>query len=58
MFIPMAVILFKIVGINGVFIAYPLTDIIVILTSVYFIRRAFKEQFAEESIPKRVGARA
>ncbi|URZ08407.1 MATE family efflux transporter [Clostridium felsineum] len=58
MFIPISVILFKVIGLNGVFIAYPITDIIVILTSIYFIRRAFKEKFQEEEkVSKQVGVR-
>lgn len=56
--IPLSVILFNAVGMKGVFIAYPITDIIVILTSMYFIKRAFKEEFQGGKVPERVGARA
>lgn len=51
-FIPLAILLIRIFGMKGVFIAYPITDVIVILTSIYFIRNAFKEEFEPEADEK------
>lgn len=49
-FIPLAVLLTKLLGVKGAIIAYPITDIFVIATSVYFIRKAFKETLGSETI--------
>ncbi|WP_123052822.1 MATE family efflux transporter [Clostridium sp. JN-1] len=48
-FIPLAVLLTRILGVKGAIIAYPITDIFVILTSAYFIRKAFKEELGSET---------
>ncbi|MFL0252697.1 MATE family efflux transporter [Clostridium neuense] len=53
-FIPLATLFIKIFGMKGAFIAYPTGDVIVILTSLYFIRKAFKEKFEEEKVSKHV----
>lgn len=55
-FIPLAILLIKIFGMKGVFIAYPITDLTVILTSVYYIRKAFREEF-EEELPKNMASK-
>lgn len=47
-FIPLAVLLARVFGMKGAIMAYPITDSIVILTSIYFIRKAFEEKFEEE----------
>lgn len=47
-FIPLAILFIKIFGMKGAFMAYPVGDVVVILTSIHFIRKAFKEKFEEE----------
>ncbi len=42
-FIPLAILLVQIFGIKGAWIAYPITDAIAALTSIYFIKRATRE---------------
>lgn len=55
-FIPLATLFIRIFGMQGAFIAYPVGDVVVISTSIYFIRKAFKEKFGEEKeeMPKHV----
>ncbi|MFL0197163.1 MATE family efflux transporter [Clostridium sp. WILCCON 0269] len=48
-FIPLAVFLAKTFGMKGAIIAYPITDGVVILTSIYFMQKAFKEEFEEKN---------
>ncbi|WP_333861765.1 MATE family efflux transporter [Clostridium sp.] len=48
-FIPLAVLLVKLFGMKGAIIAYPITDVVVILTSIYFVKKAFEEEFEIES---------
>ncbi|WP_125152302.1 MATE family efflux transporter [Clostridium rectalis] len=42
-FIPVAFILIKKIGVMGAWIAYPVADVIAFVTAVYFIRRATEE---------------
>ncbi|AYD41158.1 MATE family efflux transporter [Clostridium fermenticellae] len=49
-FIPLAIFLTKVFGVKGAVIAYPITDVLVIITSVHFIRKALKERFEENNI--------
>lgn len=53
-FIPLATLFIKIFGMQGAFMAYPVGDVVVILTSIHFIRKAFKEKFEEEKMPRHV----
>ncbi|APM39492.1 MATE family efflux transporter [Clostridium kluyveri] len=48
-FIPLALFLVKIFGMKGAIIAYPITDGVVILTSIYFMKKALEEEFGIES---------
>lgn len=44
-FIPLALFLIKLFGMKGAIIAYPITDAVVILTSIYFMKKALVEDF-------------
>lgn len=46
--IPLAVFLTRIFGTKGVIIAYPITDSIVVLTSIYFMKKILKGEVQEE----------
>ena len=47
--IPLAIFLTRVLGTKGVIIAYPITDSIVILTSIYFMKKILKEETQEET---------
>lgn len=53
-FIPLALFLVKIFGMKGAVIAYPITDAVVILTSIYFMKKALEEDFTVVSTGARV----
>jgi len=53
-FIPLATLFIKVFGMKGAFMAYPVGDVVVILTSICLIRKAFKEKFEEEKMPRQV----
>jgi len=44
-FIPVAYVLITTLGVTGAWIAYPVTDVISSLTSIYFIKKATSEEF-------------
>lgn len=46
-FIPLAILFVQIWGIKGAWAAYPVTDAIACLTSVYFLKEALNEDFTE-----------
>lgn len=48
LFIPLAILFVQIFGIKGAWAAYPVTDAIAALTSVYFLRKALKEDFSKD----------
>lgn len=50
-FIPLAIILINTFGVMGAWIAYPLSDLISAITSIYFMRRTLTDKVKE---PKRV----
>lgn len=49
-FIPMAILLVQLFGIKGAWTAYPVTDFIAALTSVYFLNKTLKEDSMEIKI--------
>lgn len=48
-FIPLAIFLSNIFDMKGIIIAYPIADSIVVLTSIFLIRKALTEEFEEET---------
>jgi putative MATE family efflux protein len=49
-FIPVAILLVQIFGIVGAWIAYPVSDVISSITSLYFIKKAVTDVYDEESL--------
>jgi putative MATE family efflux protein len=49
-FIPVAIILVKIFGIMGAWVAYPVSDLICSLSSIYFINKATEEKYDEKLV--------
>ncbi len=53
-FIPLSILFVQVFGINGAWVAYPITDAAAALTSFYFLNKALKEDFNELKIDQRL----
>ncbi len=53
MFIPLAILLVQLFGMNGAWAAYPITDASATLTSLYFLNKALKEDFDQVGVSEK-----
>lgn len=52
-FIPLAILLVQLFGMNGAWAAYPITDASATLTSLYFLNKALKEDFDQVGVSEK-----